>query len=63
MTNVYDLNSIGFDTLSKDEMLETNGGVFPVLFVIWGISVTVGHCLAAGATLGLVAGSVVAIKN
>ena len=33
-----------------------DGGVFPVLFVIWGIEVTVGHALAAGAAVGPLCG-------
>ena len=30
-----------------------DGGAFPVLFVIWGVEVTVGHALAAGAAVRL----------
>ncbi|MFQ7575123.1 MAG: class IIb bacteriocin, lactobin A/cerein 7B family [Lachnospira sp.] len=48
--------SNGFYEMTEDEMVEIDGGAFPVLFVIWGIEVTVGHCLAAGAALGLTAG-------
>lgn len=48
----------GFCEMSQDEMLMTDGGFFgPTLFVIWGIKVTVGHCLAAGAAIGLAAGA------
>ena len=53
----------GFTNLSANDSMDISGGVFPVLFVIWGISVTVGHCLAAGAAVGLAAGSVVVLKN
>ena len=48
--------SNGFYEMTEDEMVEMDGGALPVLFVIWGIEVTVGHCLAAGAALGLTAG-------
>lgn len=47
-----------FEALDNQEMMEIDGGFFgPVLFTIWGVSVTVGHCLAAGATIGLAAGA------
>lgn len=50
--------SSGFCELSQDEMMMVDGGFFgPTLFVIWGISVQVGHCLAAGAAIGLAAGA------
>lgn len=47
----------GFADLCVEEMEQVDGGAFPVLFVIWGFEVTVGHCLAAGATIGLAAGA------
>lgn len=47
-----------FEALAPHEMMEIDGGFFgPVLFTIWGIQVTVGHCLAAGAAIGLAAGA------
>lgn len=49
--------------LSNNEVMEVNGGVWPVLFVIWGVQVTVGHCLVAGAAVGLAAGGAVVLKN
>lgn len=49
----YIIMENGFAELSADEMTENDGGVFPVLFVIWGVEVTVGHALAAGAAIGL----------
>jgi hypothetical protein len=45
---MQNVNSFGFAELTSDETLATEGGVFPVLFVVWGVSVTVGHALAAG---------------
>lgn len=48
----------GFSEMSQDEIMMTDGGFFgPVLFSIWGIQVTVGHCLAAGAAIGIAAGA------
>lgn len=48
----------GFCEMSQDEMVTTEGGFFgPVLFTIWGIDVMVGHCLAAGAAIGIAAGA------
>lgn len=62
MTNEFALNYEGFKCIPDSEMMEINGGIFPVLFVIWGISVTVGDCLVAGAAIGLVAGGAIALK-
>lgn len=53
----------GFQELTVQETLEIDGGAFPVLFVIWGVKVTVGHALAAGAAVGLAAGGAVVLKN
>ena len=48
----------GFCEMPQDEMMMTDGGFFgPVLFTIWGVNVTVGHCLAAGAAIGIAAGA------
>lgn len=48
----------GFCELSQDEMILVDGGFFgPVVFTIWGVKVLVGHCLAAGATIGIAAGA------
>lgn len=57
------MNTLGFKDLSTDEVMEVNGGAFPVLFVIWGVKVTVGHALAAGAAVGLAAGGAVVLKD
>ncbi|BAM46848.1 class IIb bacteriocin, lactobin A/cerein 7B family [Amphibacillus xylanus] len=47
-----------FTELSKNELEVVDGGFFgPTLFVIWGVKVTVGHCLAAGAAVGIAAGA------
>ena len=47
-----------FTEMSACEMQEIDGGFFgPVLFTIWGVKVMVGHCLAAGAAIGLAAGA------
>ena len=51
-----------FAELSANEMEAIDGGVFPVLFVIWGVEVTVGHALAAGAAIGLCAGGALVLK-
>lgn len=53
----------GFAELSVNETEMIDGGVFPVLFVIWGVEVTVGHALAAGAAVGLCAGGALVLKN
>ncbi len=53
----------GFQELSEDEMYQVGGEFGPVLFVIWGVQVTVGHCLAAGAALGLTAGGAVVLSK
>lgn len=55
--------SNGFSDLTKNEIMDVNGGAWPVLFVIWGVKVTVGHCLAAGAAVGLAAGGAVVLKD
>lgn len=48
----------GFCEMSQDDMINVDGGFFgPVLFTIWGVEVLVGHCLAAGAAIGLAAGA------
>ncbi len=48
----------GFEEIQYEEQQTVEGGFFgPVLFTIWGIEVTVGHCLAAGATIGIAAGA------
>lgn len=51
-----------FDSLNSSELTNIDGGAFPVLFVIWGVQVTVGHCLAAGAAIGLTAGGALVLK-
>ena len=40
------INSKGFAELSVNDTEMIDGGAFPVLFVIWGVEVTVGHALA-----------------
>lgn len=57
------MNQAGFTELAANDIMDVNGGAFPVLFVIWGVQVTVGHCLAAGAAVGLAAGGAVVLKN
>lgn len=60
------VNSAGFSTLSQEESFYTNGGSLTlgtVLFVIWGVKVTFGMCLSAGAAIGLVAGGAVVFSN
>lgn len=52
-----------FTELSVNDMEMIDGGGFPVLFVIWGIEVTVGHALAAGTAVGLCAGGALVLKN
>ena len=52
----------GFTELAAEEVFDVDGGAWPVLFTIWGIKVTVGHCLAAGATVGLTAGGALILK-
>ncbi len=52
-----------FSELSMSDMEMIDGGVFPVLFVVWGVEVTVGHALAAGAAVGLCAGGALVLKN
>lgn len=52
----------GLCEMTQGEMLKIDGGAFPVLFVIWGIEVTVGHCLAAGTAIGLTAGGALVFK-
>ena len=50
-----------FTEMSFDEMQTLDGGFFgPTLFTIWGVKVLVGHCLAAGAAIGLAAGAAAA---
>lgn len=51
-----------FNELSDELLMDVSGGAFPVLFVIWGVKVTVGHCLAAGAAVGLTAGGALVLK-
>lgn len=46
-----------FEELDNNELNMIDGGAWPVLFVVWGVKVTVGHCLAAGAAIGLAAGA------
>lgn len=47
-----------FEMVNEKEMIEIEGGFFgPVLFTIWGVKVMVGHCLAAGAAIGMAAGA------
>ena len=58
----YTMNN-GFAELNASEMDDINGGAFPVLFVIWGVEVTVGHALAAGAAVGLTAGTALTLKK
>ena len=58
----YTMNN-GFTELNASEMDDINGGALPVLFVIWGIEVTVGHALAAGAAVGLTAGAALTLKD
>ncbi len=48
--------------LTQDEMLQIDGGAWPVLFVIYGVKVTVGHALAAGTAVGLTAGGALVLK-
>ena len=57
------INSKGFAELSVNDTGMIDGGAFPVLFVIWGVEVTVGHALAAGAAVGLCAGGALVFKN
>ena len=52
----------GFCEMTQEEVDSVNGGAWPVLFVIWGVKVTVGHCLAAGAAVGLTAGGALVLK-
>lgn len=48
----------GFEEVEYEEQQMVEGGFFgPVLFTIWGVEVMVGHCLAAGATIGIAAGA------
>ena len=58
----YTMNN-GFTELNASEMNDIDGGVFPVLFVVAGVSVTVGHALAAGAAVGLAAGGALVFKG
>jgi len=51
--NTIDLNAYGVQQMSHQEMVETNGGIFPI--VIWGIKITAKKAAAA-----LVGGTVVA---
>lgn len=55
--------SNSFTELSVNDLEMIDGGAFPVLFVIWGIEVTVGHALAAGAAVGLCAGGALVLKG
>jgi len=55
MLEMSNVGKFGFVELDSDEKMQVAGGAFPVLFVIWGVKVTVGHCLAAGAAVGLAA--------
>ncbi len=48
--------------MAQDELLYVDGGAWPVLFVVWGVEVTVGHALAAGAAVGLTAGGALVLK-
>ncbi len=57
----------GFNEISQNEMMEVDGGLaflaIPLIEIAkWGITITVGHCLAAGSAVGLAAGGVVASK-
>lgn len=52
----------GFCEMAQDELLYVDGGAWPVLFVVWGVEVTVGHALAAGAAVGLTAGGALVLK-
>lgn len=61
MTKTLDLN--GFESIKEKELLTIDGGVIPILFVVWGVNVTIVHCLAAGAAIGLTAGAMVALKG
>ncbi len=47
-----------FNEMSVCEMQQIEGGFFgPVLFTIFGVKVLLGHCLAAGAAIGIAAGA------
>lgn len=55
----------GFSELKDEELYAVDGGsiIGAVLFTAWGVKVTVGMCLSAGAAVGLVAGGAVVLKN
>jgi len=61
----------GFNELNVNEMMEVDGGLaflaIPLIEIAkWGITITVGHCLAAGSAVGVgvvVVGAVVVIDK
>lgn len=61
---VMTLECKGFEPLNEFELIEVDGGFLgTVIFTFYGIKVTVGMCMAAGAAIGLAAGGAVALKN